>query len=69
MTFKVTSSTSIGIAGFARDTTATAIEKALELIGEGAQDVTITDPDGQVYEPDRFDELSLKYGGKNADRT
>lgn len=66
MIFNVRSSTSIGIAGFARDTAKAAVEKALELIRECEQDVTITAPDDQRYGPDRFDEMLLKYGAERA---
>ncbi len=62
MMFNVTSSTSIGIAGFARDMAKTAIEQALELIREGNEDVVITAPNDEKYGPDRFDEMLRKYG-------
>ncbi len=39
MIFTVNSSTSIGIAGFARDTAQDAIDKALELLRDGEKDV------------------------------
>lgn len=62
MIFNVRASTSVGIAGFARDTAKTAIEKALELIRDGNEDVVITTPDDERYGPDRFDEMLRKYG-------
>ncbi len=68
MIFTVNSSTSIGIAGFARDTAQDAIDKALELLRDGEKDVAITAPDGEVYGNDKFDGFALKYGLKNADR-
>ncbi len=69
MIFTVKSSTSIGIAGFARDTAKAAIDKALELLRDGESDVTITAPEGEVYGHDKFDEFLLKYELKNANRT
>ncbi len=69
MIFTVKSSTSIGIAGFARDTAKAAVDKALELVRDGESDVAITAPDGEVYGQDKFDEFLLKYELKNADRT
>ncbi len=68
MIFTVNSSTSIGIAGFVRDTAQDAIDKALELLRDGEKDVAITAPDGEVYGHEKFDGFALKYGLKNADR-
>jgi hypothetical protein len=69
MIFTVNSSTSLGVAGFARDTAKAALDKALELLRDGERDVAITAPDGEVYGPDKFDQFSLRYELKNAYRT
>ena len=52
MIFTVNSSTSLGVAGFARDTAKRPSIKALELLRDGERDVAITAPDGEVYGPD-----------------
>ena len=69
MIFTVNSSSSLGVAGFARDPAKAALGKALELLRDGEKDVAITAPDGEVYGPDRFNQFFLKYEFKNANRT
>ena len=69
MIFTVNSSTSLGIAGFARDTAQDAVNKALELLRDGESDVAITAPDGEVYGQNKLDEFARKYGLKNGERT
>ena len=56
--FKVTADSGVGLAGFARDTAQTAIDKAVELIGQGVPNVRIVAPDGREYRPEEFNELS-----------
>ena len=68
MIFTVNSSTSLGIAGFARDTAQDAVNKALELLRDGESDVAITTPEGEVYGQDKLDELARRHGLKNAGR-
>jgi hypothetical protein len=42
-----------------RDSAAAAIKKALELMGDGCRDVSITDPDGRIYGPEEYDRLRV----------
>jgi hypothetical protein len=69
MIFTVNSSSSVGIAGFARDTARAAIDKALELLRDGEKDVAITAPDGEVYAHDRLDDFARRYELKKNDQT
>jgi hypothetical protein len=69
MIFTVNSGSSVGIAGFARDSGRAAIDKALELLRDGEKDVAITAPDGEVYAHDRLEEFALRYELKKTDQT
>lgn len=40
-----------------RDTPASTLKKAKELSGDGCWDVSITAPDGRVYQPPEFERL------------
>jgi hypothetical protein len=66
MIFTVNADNTLGIAGFARDTAKSALEKALELLRDGKTDVSITAPDGEVYAHDKLDEFARKYEANNA---
>ena len=55
MPFTITGLTSDGKAVFRRDTAVEAVQKAIEMIGAGAQDVYITDRErGRIYRRDEF---------------
>jgi hypothetical protein len=58
--FTVTAATPVGPLSVRRDTALSAIEKALELLGEGVTEVFVTGPDGTRYVPSEFDTLLAK---------
>jgi len=55
MAFTISAHTSDGKVVFRRDTAAEAVQKAIEMINAGAQDVYITDRErGRIYRRDEF---------------
>jgi hypothetical protein len=66
MPFTISGRTSDGDEVFRRDTAVEAIQKAVEMIGAGTQDVYITDREiGRIYRRDEFSFL-LKGGRENS---
>jgi hypothetical protein len=57
MSYIITGTDSAGALCLKRDSTAAAIKKAVELMGEGCRDVCITDPDGRIFSHAEFDKL------------
>jgi hypothetical protein len=57
MSYVVKGTDSAGALLLKRDSAAAAIKKALELIGDGCRDVSITDPEGRIYTGAEFDQL------------
>jgi hypothetical protein len=51
-----------------RDTVISAIEAAIEMMGQGFSDVTISSPDGMVYRHTEFPLLLEKEKGEDAPR-
>jgi hypothetical protein len=62
MGYIITGTDSAGALSLKRDSAAAAIKKALELIGEGCRDVSITAPDGRIYSHPEFDHLHAAEG-------
>ncbi|HXL49604.1 MAG TPA: hypothetical protein VN975_12525 [Xanthobacteraceae bacterium] len=55
MPFTISARTSEGRVTLRRDTAVEAVQKVVEMIGAGAQDVYITDRErGKIYRPDEF---------------
>jgi hypothetical protein len=57
MNFIITGTDSAGAVSLKRDSTAAAIKKTVELMGDGCRDVCITDPDGRIHSHAEFDQL------------
>ena len=62
MSYIVTGTNSVGALSLKRDSAAAAIKKALELMGDGCRDVSITAPDGRTYGHSEFDQLHAAQG-------
>jgi len=57
MSYLITGTNSAGLLSLKRDTAPAAIKKAVELLGDGARNVQVTDPDGRVYDHEEFSQL------------
>ena len=57
MSYIITGTDSAGALSLRRESAAAAIKKALELMGDGCRDVSITDPEGRIYSHPEFDHL------------
>jgi hypothetical protein len=57
MAYVITGTDSAGALSLKRDSAAAAIKKALELLGDGCRDVSITNPDGRIFSYPEFDQL------------
>ena len=55
MSYIITGADSAGALSLKRESAAAAIKKALELMGDGCRDVSITAPDGRIYGHEEFD--------------
>ena len=66
--FVISSSNPMGARSASRLTAVEAIECAVEMMGQGFSNVTITAPDGQVYHHTEFQAL-LPLEGDNASRS
>ena len=62
MSYIITGTNSAGALSLKRDSTAAAIKKALELMGDGCRDVSIAAPDGRIYNHPDFDQLRAAEG-------
>jgi hypothetical protein len=62
MCFIITGTNSAGVLSLKRDSAVAAVKKAAELMGDGARDVHITDPDGRVYSDVEFAQLITAAG-------
>jgi hypothetical protein len=67
--FKVMGGDGLGVVGFPRDTAHGALDKAVELMGQGLPNVRIVAPDGREYQPSDFIDAFLKKQDDDADRT
>jgi hypothetical protein len=57
MSYIITGRDSAGALFLKRDSVAAAIKKAIELMGDGCRDVSITHPNGRTYSQAEFDQL------------
>jgi hypothetical protein len=57
MSYIITGTDSAGAVSLKRESAAAAIKKGTELLGDGCRDVSITDPDGRIYNHAEFDQL------------
>jgi hypothetical protein len=57
MSYLITGTDSAGAVSLKRDSVAAAIKKAVELMGDGCREVSITDPNGRTYSQAEFDQL------------
>jgi hypothetical protein len=62
MSYIITGTDSAGALSLKRDSAAVAIKKALELMGDGCRDVSITGLDGRIYSHPEFDQLHAAEG-------
>ena len=62
MCYIITGTNSAGVLSLKRDSAVAAVKKAAELMGDGARDVHITDPDGRVYSDVEFAQLVAAAG-------
>lgn len=66
MTFIVSTGVDGAALAIPRETAASAIEKAVELMGQGSSPVTITDPNGKIFPSSQFDDLLATWRGNDA---
>jgi hypothetical protein len=59
MSYVITGTNSAGVLSLKRDSAVAAIEKAVELMGDGTRDVHITDPDDRIYIDAEFSQLYM----------
>jgi hypothetical protein len=60
MSYIITGTDSAGALSLKRNSAAAAVKKALELMGDGCRDVSITAPDGCTYGHPEFDQLHAR---------
>lgn len=67
MRFLITALDTAGNVTLNRESVPAALKKAGELISDGCWNVEIVTPDGAIYQPGEFDQLSARVGAAGPD--